>query len=55
MDGNVYSRGSLSMMIDAGHQYIDNTGVRDGVIAKCHQEIGLLVAGARQKSRSGSV
>jgi len=46
MNGKGYSEGSLSMMIDAANQYIDAPGTRDNIIAKCHQELGLVVAGA---------
>ena len=40
------------MIIDAAQRYIDQIGVRDGVIAKCHQEIGLLIVGAPVHQRA---
>ncbi len=46
MNGKHYSEGSLSSLIDAAHQYIDVPSVRESVIAKCYQELGLIVAGA---------
>ncbi len=33
-------------MIDAAHQYLGDTGMWDGIIANCYQEIGFTVAGA---------
>ena len=46
MNGKAYSQGSLALMVDAAHQYIGQTGTRNAIIAKCYQEIGLIVAGA---------
>ena len=46
MDGKGYSEGSLTKMIDAAHQYIDATSMRDSIITKCYQELGMIVAGA---------
>ena len=52
MNGKAYSEGSLSNMIDAAHQYIDGNGQRDSIIAKCYQELGLIVAGAPVHQRA---
>ncbi len=52
MNGKHYSEGSLSSLIDAAHQYIDATSVRESIIAKCYQELGLLVAGAPVHQRA---
>ena len=52
MDGKSYSEAGLSMMIDAIHHYIDDaTPIRGQLIAKCHQEIGLIVIGAPVQQR----
>jgi len=52
MNGKDYSEGSLSKMNDAAHQYIDANGLRDSIIAKCYQELGLIVAGAPVHQRA---
>ena len=52
MNGKDYSEGSLSKMIDAAHQYIDANGLRDSIIAKCYQELGLIVAAAPVHQRA---
>ena len=52
MNGKHYSEGSLSSLIDAAHQYIDATKVRESVIAKCYQELGLIVADAPVHQRA---
>ena len=39
-------------MIDAAHQYIDADGLRQGITAKCHQELGLIVARAPVHQRA---
>ena len=39
-------------MIDAAHQYIDADGLRDSIIAKCYQELGLIVVGAPVHQRA---
>ncbi len=46
MNGKTYSETALSIMIDAATQYIEAPNLRDSIISKCHQEIGLLVVGA---------
>ncbi len=46
MNGKHNSEASLSSLIDAAHQYIDATSVRDSIIAKCYQELGLILADA---------
>lgn len=46
MNGKGYSEGSLTKMIDAAHNYIDATSIRESIVAKCDQELGLIVAGA---------
>jgi hypothetical protein len=45
VNGEAYSEETLSIMIDATRQYIETPGVRDSIVAKCYQEIGLLVTG----------
>ena len=52
MNGKGYSGGSLTRIIDAAHQYIDATGIRDSIIAKCYQELGLIVVGAPVHQRA---
>ena len=52
MNGKHYSEGSLLSLIDAAHQYIDATSVRESIIAKCHQELGLIVADAPVHQRA---
>ena len=52
MNGKGYSEGILSSLIDAAHQHIDATNVRESVIAKCYQELGLIVAGAPVHQRA---
>jgi hypothetical protein len=46
MNGKHYSEGSLSSLIDAARQYIDTASIRESIIAKCYQELGMIVAGA---------
>lgn len=54
MHGKAYSIASLSMMINAVNKYTDEaTGIRDQLIAKCHQEIGLIVIDAPVSQREG--
>ena len=52
MNGEGYSEGNLPKMIDAAHQHIDATGIRDSIIAKCCLELGLIVAAAPLGQRS---
>jgi hypothetical protein len=52
MNGKHYSEGSLSSMIDAARQYIDADIVRESIIAKCYQELGMIVAGAPVHQRA---
>ena len=52
MNGKGYSEGNLSKMIDAAHQHIDATGIRDSIIAKCYQELGLIVVDAPVHQRA---
>jgi hypothetical protein len=52
MNGKGYSEEILSIMIDAALQYIELPGVRDSIVAKCHQEIGLLVTDASYCDRA---
>ena len=52
MNGKHYSEGSLSSLIDAAHRYIDATSVRESIIAKCYQELGLIVADAPVHQRA---
>jgi hypothetical protein len=52
MNGKHYSEGSLSSLIDTAHQYIDAASVRESIIAKCHQELGMIVAGAPVHQRA---
>ncbi len=46
MNTKTYSETALSMMIDAATQYIEAPNLRDSIISKCHQGIGLLVVAA---------
>ncbi len=52
MNRKSYSEKGLSVMIDVATQYIEAPHVRDSIISKCHQGIGLLVAstGAQQEA-----
>ncbi len=52
MNGKHHSEGSLSSLIDAAYHYVDATSVREGIIAKCFQELGLIVAGAPVHQRA---
>jgi hypothetical protein len=52
MNGKHYSEGSLSSLIDAAYQYIDAANVRESIIAKCYQELGMIVAGAPVHQRA---
>ena len=51
MNGKAYSMNTLSMIIDAAHNYIEAPNIRDGIIAKCHWEIGLAVCEAPDDKR----
>ena len=46
MNGKAYSMEALSLMIEAAQHYVEVPDMRDGIIAKCHWEIGLLVCAA---------
>ncbi len=52
MNGKDYSEGNLSKMIDAAHQHIDDKGIKDSILAKCYQVLGLIVAGAPVDQRA---
>lgn len=39
-------------MIDVADQYIDATSLREGIIAKCYQELGLIVVDAPVHQRA---
>ena len=52
MNGKNYSEGSLSKMIVVAQQYIDANGLRDSIIGKCYQELGLIVTGAPVHQRA---
>ena len=51
MDGKAYSKQSLSMMIHAAHQYIQVPDEQREIISKCHQKIGLILAGSPPHQR----
>ena len=53
MNGKVYSEGTLSSLIDAVRQYVDAIPLRQSIIAKCHQELGLIVASAPVNQQEG--
>jgi hypothetical protein len=46
----VYTEEILTMLIEVANQYIDDPGIRKGLISKCYQEIGMLFAGASGKT-----
>lgn len=50
MSEKVYTEKILTMLIEVANQYIDDPGVRKGIVSKCYQEIGMLFAGASGKS-----
>ena len=52
MNGKHYSERNLSSLIEAANQYVEATSVREGIIAKCYQELGLIVAGAPVHQRA---
>jgi hypothetical protein len=52
MNGKHYSEGSLSSLIDAARQYIEDASIRESIIAKCYQELGMIVAGAPVHQRA---
>ncbi len=52
MNGKAYSMETLSMIIDAAHHHIEAPNIRDGIIAKCHWEIGLSVCDAPEDKRA---
>ncbi len=52
MNGKAHKEDTLGVMIEAAHQYIESPDVRNGVIAKCHQEIGLVMVGAPTHQRA---
>ncbi len=52
MNGQTYSEATLSMIIEVATQYIEARPLREGIIAKCHREIGLLVALAPPQQRA---
>ena len=45
MNGKFHSEESLTKMIEIASQYVEDPGLRDAIVSKCHQEIGMLVAG----------
>ena len=51
MDGKAYSKQNLSMMIHAAHQYIQVPDEQREIISKCHQKIGLILAGSPPHQR----
>ena len=52
MNGRAYSKGDLSMMINAARQYIQAPDVQREIISKCHQEIGLIMTGSPPHQRA---
>jgi hypothetical protein len=48
--GKVYTEEILTMLIEVANQYIDDPGIRKGLVSKCYQEIGMLFAGASGKT-----
>jgi hypothetical protein len=52
MNGKHYSEGNLSNLIDVARQYIDVASVRESIIAKCYQELGMIVSGAPVHQRA---
>ena len=52
MNGRAYSERNLSMMINAARQYIQVPDVQREIISKCHQEIGLILAGSPPHQRA---
>lgn len=49
MSEKVYTEEILTMLIEVANRYIDDPGVRKGIVSKCYQEIGMLFAGAAGK------
>ena len=52
MNGKGYSEGNLSKMIDVANQHIDAKGLRESIIAKYYQELGLIVVDAPVQQRA---
>ena len=44
MNGKVYSEQKLAVMIKIAMQHVKDPDVRNGIVSKCHREIGMLVA-----------
>lgn len=49
LNEKVYTEKILTMLIEVANRYIDDPGVRKGIVSKCYQEIGMLFAGAAGK------
>jgi len=49
MSEKVYTEKILTMLIDVANQYIDEPDVRNAIVSKCYQEIGMLFTGASGK------
>ncbi len=52
MNGKVYSEQKLAVMIKIAMQHVKDPDVRNGIVSKCHREIGMLVAGMLIKASS---
>ena len=52
MNGKAHTEKTLSIMIDAARRYIEAKDLRDSIISKCHQEIGLVFMGASTQKRA---
>ena len=52
MNGKVYSEQRLRLIIEITTKYMDAPDLRDSIVSKCHQEIGLLLVGAPEQART---
>ena len=50
MSDKVYSEMILGMLIDIARRYADEPDARNGIVARCYQEMGILVTGEPAKS-----
>ena len=52
MDGKVHSKQKLAIMIKISTRHVQDSNSRNGIVSKCPQEIGKLVAGILIQART---
>ncbi len=52
MNGKFYSEQRLKLIIGITTKYIDAPDIKNSIVSKCHQEIGLLLIGAPEQART---